>query len=97
MRKSRPRYPRAQEVAAVRLALEKNVPMDVPLAMGWRESAKLVPNWRFLGSTGGVEWIVDVYRGGWCYVAVGSSTESARSIPAVLRFLRAHLSARGSI
>jgi hypothetical protein len=96
MRKSRPRYPRPQDVAQVKAALERSVPTDGPMRMGWRESNKLVPNWRFLAATGGVEWVVDVYCGGYCYVSVGRSAETVRSVPAVIRFLRTHLAARNA-
>ena len=71
--------------------------MDSPLREGWRESAELAPNWRFLGTTGGTEWVVDVYCGGFCYVAVGGSSERLRSVPAVMRFLGTYLSARRAI
>ena len=96
MRKSRPRYPRPQDVATVKMALEKTIPLDDPMQMGWRESAKLVPNWRFMARTSGIEWVVDVYCGGYCYVAVGNATERTRSLPAVVRFIKTHLVARGA-
>ena len=96
MRRSRPRYPRSQDIVPVRAALGR-IPVDSPLREGWRESAKLAPHGRVLGITGGTEWVVDVYCGGFCYVAVGGSSERLRSVPAVLRFLGTHLSARGSL
>ena len=79
----------------MKLVLQRAIPIDSPLAEGLRESGKLIPNWWFSGITEGVGWIVDVYRGGYCYVAVGKSSENLRSIPAVIRFLRTHLAARG--
>ena len=78
----------------VKAALEKAIPLDGPMQMGWRESAKLVPNWRFMANTSGIEWVVDVYCGGYCYVSVGRHNETLRSIPAVVRFLRTYLEAR---
>ena len=96
MRRSRPRYPRPQDIAPVRAALCR-IPVDSPLREGWRESAKLAPNWRFLGTTGGAEWVVDVYCGGFCYVCVGSASERTRSLPATVRFLLTHLAARGAL
>ena len=97
MRKSRPRYPRPQDVATYKLALERSIPVDTPLQMGMRESAKLVPNWRFQGTTKGIQWVADVYCGGYCYVAVGRFNEQVRSIPAAIRFLKTHLAARGAL
>lgn len=97
MRKSRPRYPRPQEVLSYKMALERTIPVDIPMAMGYRESAKLIPNWRFQGLTGGIEWVVDVYCGGYCYVSVGRYNERVKSVMAALKFLRAHLAARGVI
>jgi len=82
-------------VAIVKLALEKSIPMDCPMQMGWRESGKLIPNWRFSGITGEIEWIVDVYCGGFCFVAVGRASERCRTASAALRFLQTHLAARG--
>ena len=96
MRRSRPRYPKPQEVAVAKLALEHNIPMDGPMQMGMRESQKLVPNWRFAGTTGSVEWIVDVYCGGYYFVSVGRFSESVHSLMAVIRFVRLHLAARNA-
>ena len=96
MRKSRPRYPKPQAVAMAAMALERSIPMDEPWQVGWRESGKLIPNFRFLAVTGGVEWVVDVYSGGYFFVSVGKFTETLRSLPAVIRFMRIHLAAIGA-
>ena len=95
MRKSRPRYPRPQAIATAARALRRNIPMDEPWQVGWRESNKLIPNFRFLAATGGVEWLVDVYAGGYFFVSVGKFTETLRSLSAVIRFMRTHLAAMG--
>jgi hypothetical protein len=94
MRGSRPRYPKERHVAAVRAALAA-IPSDSPPREGWRESARSVPNWRFAGAAEGVEWVVDVYCGGWCWARVGGSSERTRSLLALAGFLVAHLAARG--
>ena len=91
MRKSRPKYPKPANIAITKIALEWAIPVDVPLAMGWRESGKLVPNFRFAGLTGGRNWVVDVYSGGYYYVQAGPFCETVHSMPAVLRFLKVHL------
>jgi hypothetical protein len=95
MRASRPRYPRPQDIATYKLALGQAIPVDAPLQMGYRESAKLVPNWRFQGITKGIQWVADVYCGGFCYVAVGRFNEQVRSLPAAIRFIRTQLAMRG--
>ena len=81
----------------LKAVLEKHVPMDEPMEMGMRESAKLVPNWRFKGHTQDIEWVADVYRGGWCYVAVGRFSERVNTPMAAVHFLMTHLAARGAI
>jgi hypothetical protein len=79
----------------LKFAIEQFVPVDGPVDMGMRESNKLVPNWRFRGHTQGVEWVVDIYRGGWCYVAVGRFSERVNSPMSAIRFLMTHLASRG--
>jgi len=95
MRHSRPRYPKAKEVAMVLHALAAAVPMDYKPRIGWRESEKLVPNLRVSTSTQGIEWTVDIYSGSYFVTRVGSRlTEICTSIPSVVAYLRRMLSIR---
>ncbi len=94
MRRTHPRYPRPQEVLLAQMALNRNVPMDAPMRTGWRESQKLVPNFRFQATSHGIEWVMDVYCGGYCFVQVGESSETVKTIQAAVRFILTHLAAR---
>ena len=92
MRKGRPKYPQPREVGPVIRALQLHIPVDAPLMLGMRESLKHVPNYRIRGITGGIEWMVDVYRSGFCHVQVqGGWSEQFKAIPPLVTYLKLRL------
>lgn len=87
MRRTRPRWPKPQEVIPVMTALERFVPMDTRITMGWRESQKLVPNMRVASQTNEKEWSVDIYSGSFYVVTVSGIMETCDSIPYLIGYL----------
>jgi len=89
VRRSRLQYPKAADIARVMRALQACIPMDVQPEHGWRESIKLVPNYRIGATTGSVDWCVDVYSGRYYVASVGDRlTEECKSIPQLVGYLR---------
>lgn len=62
------------------IKISRTIPMDAQMRIGWRESQKLVPNWRFAAVTGGIELLADVHPGGYCFVPVGRFPETLSSV-----------------
>jgi hypothetical protein len=62
--------------------------MDYPPEHGWRESIKLVPNYRIQSATNEIDWYVDVYCGHFYVAGVGNRlNEKCRSIPQIVGYL----------
>jgi hypothetical protein len=88
MRRSRLQYPKPAEVARVMRALDACIPMDTKPKQGWRESLKLVPNYRIKSTTGEIDWCVDIYSGRYYIVSVGDRlTEECKSIPQLVGYM----------
>jgi len=87
MRKGRPKYPQPREVGPVLKALQFHFP-ESEISWETRESIKHVPCRRISGVTNEKKWIVDVYRGGFMYAQVESTSESFTSLFLLLNFLK---------
>ena len=91
MRKGAPKYPQPRDVAPVFQAIKQFIPMDSSPVYGMWHSLKNVPCFRLRGVTKEVLWTVDVYRGHFYHVQIDGKSETIKSIPALVVFLRQRL------
>jgi hypothetical protein len=88
MRTRTPRYPKAQSLIPVIVALAGGIPADETPRYEWRLSDQGTPHLRFAATTRNLPWLVDIYSGHFYRAQVGNQlSEVCRSLPSLTGYL----------